>query len=220
MDTSFKGGVPNIPERFSIPYCEQCNSEMIFFFQITFPKNHVWEGKIMAFFHCISCNDTEKYWPKVLYVQDQIAIPDNLLDTYQTNFRILVFDSNDSLLLRSQFAQKVKFEKISFEKINPKAKYSNTTKVGGKPAWDVSQIEGIDELYREITYMGGGVEFLMQTERDWPFIRLPNTAPQFDYYQEGSPLYNLYRPFMGPKMYFLGTTTPQLNPPRVLLYLM
>jgi hypothetical protein len=217
---SFKGGIPNMPERFPIPHCLQCGAEMTFFFQITFPEKSVWEGKVICFFHCTTCNDAKRYWPMVLYVRDQISIPDNLLDTYQTNFRIYVFDSNEPVILRHEFARRLTFEKLEFEKVNSKSKYSNTTKIGGKPAWDISPLEGNDELYEEITYMGGGVEFLMQTQRDWTFTRLTDTLPQFDYYQEGSPLYNLYRPFMGPKMYFLGTTSPQLNPPRVLMYLM
>lgn len=219
-DMSFKGGFPNIPKEFPIPHCKRCDVEMTFFFQVAFPEKHIWEGRVMAFFHCTQCKGLEKYWPMVLYVREQIHIPDNLLDTYQTNFRIFVFNSTDSTLMRSEITQKIEFERLGFEKVNPRAKYNDTTKVGGKPAWGISPLDGLDELYKEIVYMGGGVEFLMQTERDWPFKRLPHTLPQFDYYQEGSPLYNFYRPFMGPKMYFLGTTSPQLNPPRVLMYLM
>jgi hypothetical protein len=222
QDMSFKGGLPNIPERFEIPYCTQCSAELTFFFQIAFPKKHVWEGKVMAFFHCTSCYDVDNFWPKILYVRDHINISDHMLDKYQTNFRIFVFDASESVALQHKFKLKLKFESLAFQKINPKAKYDNTTKVGGRPAWDKSPLEGDDELYKEITYMGGGLEFLMQIERDWPYMRLPDAPLQFEHYKQykDSPILSIYQPFMGPKIYFLGTTSPQVDPPRVLLYLM
>jgi hypothetical protein len=220
---SFKGGIPNIPKRFPIPHCTQCGAEMTFFFQIAFPRKHMWEGRTITFFHCTACANMDNYWPKTYYTRGQDNypnIPDGFLDTYQTNFRIYVFETTEPVIQRNEAKHVLKFERLSFEKLNPRVKYYNTTKVGGIPAWDLSKLDGADEIYKEVTYMGAGFDFLMQVERDWSFTRLPETPPQFDYYKEGSPVYNLYNPFMGPKMYFLGTTAPQLDPPRVLLYLM
>jgi hypothetical protein len=196
---------------------------MTFFFQVTFPKKHVWEGKTMAFFHCTTYRDTDNYWPKTYYTRGQDNypnIPDEFLDTYQTNFRIYVFDTSEPVIQRNEAKRVLEFERLGFEKINPRVKYHNTTKVGGIPAWGANILDGADEIYKEVTYMGAGFDFLMQVERDWSFTRLPSTPPQFDYYKEGSPIYHMYHPFMGPKMYFLGTKSSHLKPPRVLLYLL
>jgi hypothetical protein len=222
-DMSFKGGIPNIPERFSLPNCTQCGAEMTFFFQIAFPQKHIWEGKAMAFFHCTTYRDTDNYCPKTYYTRgqdDYPSIPDGFLDDYQANFRIYVFDTVEPATQRSEAKRILKFEQIRFEKINPKSKYSNTTKVGGVPAWDANTLDGANEIYKEISYMGAGFDFLMQVERDWSFARLPDAPLQMilpNYFANETADYSI---FNGPKMYFLGTKSSNLKPPRVLLYLL
>jgi hypothetical protein len=221
-DMSFKGGIPNIPQRFEIPHCTLCGAEMTFFFQITFPKAHVWEGRVIVFFYCTSCYDVDKSWPQIIYVREQINISDNFLDTYQTNFQIWVFDANGPMALRLDFARRIKFERLEFEKINPKAKYGRLTKVGGTPAWNVNITTNKEdnELYKEVTYMSGGVDFLMQIERDWPFTRLPDAPLQMilpNYFSNETLPYML---FNGSPLKLLGTTANQIKPPRVLLYLL
>jgi hypothetical protein len=191
---------------------------MTFFFQIAFPEKHVWEGKVMVFFHCTSCRDFQQFYPSITYVRTQINIPDGYLDTYQTNCRIWVFDADESKVLRDDFAKRVKFERLEFERINPRPRYDDWTKVGGTPAWGVYRDVAKEdhELYKEITYMGGGVEFLMQIEPDWEFTRLPDAPLQILFAfsaKESTP----YKLFGGPIKLF-GTTSKQLEPPRVLIY--
>jgi hypothetical protein len=196
---------------------------MTFFFQIAFPQKHIWEGKVIAFFHCTSYRDMDNYWPKTYYTRGQDnypSIPNDFLDTYQTNFRVYVFETTEPVVQRIEAKRILKFERLSFEKINPKAKYYNSTKVGGTPAWDLSKLDGADEIYKEVTYMGAGFDFLMQVERDWSFVRLPDAPLQMilpNYFANETADYSI---FNGPKMYFLGTRNSNLNPPRVLLYLM
>jgi hypothetical protein len=213
-DLSFKGGIPNIPQRFEIPYCKLCGAEMTFFFQIAFPEKHVWEGKVMAFFQCAS-NNSE--WPQFVFVEAQLAIPDDALDTYQTNFKIFIFDADEPVVQRYESKRVLKFERIAFERIPPSTR---VRKVGGIPNWSKNRWDGTSptELSKQISYMSGGVVFLMQAENDWTFERLPDAPPQFTHYKEEQPRYNRYSLFRGPYLYFLGTTSPQLNPSRVLLY--
>jgi hypothetical protein len=212
-DLSFKGGIPNIPQRFELPYCKLCGAEMTFFFQIAFPEKHVWGGKALALFHCTSCWDFDNYWPNTVYSQEYTMLPNDFLDTYQTNFRIYVFDVAEATKQRYESKQILKFERLEFETISPS---SNVTKLGGKPNWSKNRWDGkgADKIYKQVTYMGGGVVFLLQIKPDWTFEPLdgvPEQAP-------GGGLKKTYSIFRGPHVYFLGTTAPKLMPPRVLLY--
>jgi hypothetical protein len=116
--------------------------------------------------------------------------------------------------MRKESDKTLQFERLDFEKAPVKSK---GTKVGGEPNWSKNRWDskGANELYKLITYMGGGVVFLMQTENTWVYTRLPNAPKQFEDYPDHV---MTYKPFNGPFLYFLGTTSPQLNPPRVLLY--
>ncbi len=216
-DLSFKGGVPNIPPALDLPHCALCKAEMTFFFQIAFPQDHVWEGRVMAVFHCTSCVNVNNYWPKLVFAEEHLMLEDDVLDTYQTNFRIFVFGAREAVSLRNEAKRVLKFEGIEFEKIAPAAK---ARKVGGTPNWSKHRWSGTSpsELYKQITYMGGGVVFLMQTENDWTFTRLPEAPPQFEHYTVDQPRFNRYVLFNGPHLYFSGTTSSEVSPPRVLLY--
>jgi hypothetical protein len=84
-DLGFKGGIPNIPHEAKIPNCKLCKSPMTFFLQIVFPKDHIWDDKVMVFSHCTSCYDVDNYWPKTYYTRGQEhypLIPDGFLDSY------------------------------------------------------------------------------------------------------------------------------------------
>lgn len=225
QDMSFKGGVPNIPDRFEVPCCSYCGAPLTFFFQVAFPKGHVWEGKVVAFFDCTSWehpNNPNLDWQlDIIYTRDQIHIPDGLLDSYQKNFRILVFDAQEPTSLQPQFAEKLEFERLEFESANPRARYADATKLGGIPAWN-HRVQGDHKMYKEITYMGGGVDFLMQIPEDWKFKRLPQAPLQYEYYQqykEDVPRRQIYSPFKGASIKFFGTNSSYLEPQRVLMYL-
>lgn len=51
--TSFIGGRPRIPDNTTLPKCHICGEPLVFFFQVDFPKSHLWEGKTLAMFACI-----------------------------------------------------------------------------------------------------------------------------------------------------------------------
>jgi len=211
-DRTFRGGVPNMPKHLQLPICTLCGAEMTFYFQIAFPDRHVWNGWIMCVFHCTSCYDVENFWPKAAY-GGMIHIPDDYVDKYQTNFRVLVYEISETSLMRTEARRVLKFERIVLEKLNPNNRYYGTTKVGGKPAWSY---ENEPDLYKRMTYMGGGFVFLMQIAADWKFTPLEEAPPQPwfqppETYKE-SPYYYL---FNGPPIYFLGTTSLNLDPPRV-----
>jgi hypothetical protein len=190
---------------------------MTFFFQIAFPKQHIWEGKVIAVFQCTSYHQGSNDWPRFVLAEDHLIIPDNELDSYQTNFRVFVFDSSEAVVERNNAKRVLKFERIEFEKV-PSA--TKTRKAGGTPNWSKNRWDGKSptELYKQITYMGGGITFLMQTGNDWTFTRLSDAPPQFEHYKEDQPRYNHYSLFYGPYLYFSGTISRQVEPPQVLVY--
>lgn len=224
-DLSFKGGLPNIPDRFDVPHCQICDAPLTFFFQIAFPEKHVWEGRVMVAFDCKSldhpCSGAGYNSISIPYTDKYIHVDDSLLDSYQKKFHFSVFNADEATRLQSKFDEKLAFERLTFEHVNPRARYDGMDKIGGKPAWFVyrSTDEGANR-YKKMTYRGGGFDFLMQIENYWTFRRLPHvpletksryltkaTAPERDYYM-----------FITNHLKFFGTNSPEVDPPRVLMY--
>lgn len=229
QDLSFKGGLPNLPDRFDLPYCHFCQLPLTFFFQIAFPEKHVWQGRIMAFFYCTALEHGtgpcgyEDDWVDIVYTEDYKHLPDGILDSYQKNFCTYVFNADEETNLQGKFAERIAFERLTFEPIDPNERHDGVTKVGGKIAWCnfPSDAEHAD-MYKEITYMGGGVDFLMQfsQSQDWRFKRLPDAPYQHQYqYKRPDAGNQIYRLFRGAPLKFFGTNSPQLDPPRVLMYM-
>lgn len=63
---SFIGGYPRIPIAEDLPKCQLCGAEQSFFFQVAFPKNHVWRDLSIAVFACTSCDDEKYCVPEML----------------------------------------------------------------------------------------------------------------------------------------------------------
>lgn len=224
-DLSFKGGLPNIPDRFDVPHCQICDAPMTFFFQIAFPKRHVWDGRVMVAFACTSLDHpcgSELHNVDFLYMKAYMHIDDGLLDSYQKTFRFYVFDTDETMQLQNKFEKKLVFERLTFERVNPKARYDGMNKVGGEPAWyDYESTDEGANMYKEMTYMGGGFDFLMQIEEDWTFKRLPHAPLQSKliYLSRETALGRQYYTFISlSNLKFLGTNSPEVDPPRVLMY--
>ncbi|MEM6430557.1 MAG: hypothetical protein AAF708_15055 [Deinococcota bacterium] len=226
QDMSFKGGIPNISDRFEVPCCSYCEMPMTFFFQVAFPKGHIWDKWVMAFFYCTSWeHDKGRYeeYVDTIYVPDQIRFLNDFLATYQKNFRVYVFEQSETTNLQPQVPQLFEFERFEFEPVDASASYEQTTKVGGIPDWEWGDATHND-IYKNITYMDGGVDFLMKLERDCMFMRLPDAPLRHEYlyvdkYDINNPHVSNYNVFFGHPLFFFGSNSPRVNPPQVLLYL-
>lgn len=58
-DTTFIGGYPCLPAGMELPYCAFCGELQSFFFQVSFPADHIWADYSLAVFQCTSCDPNE-----------------------------------------------------------------------------------------------------------------------------------------------------------------
>ena len=128
----FVGGAPRLPEGVAWPTCALCRAPLTFFFQLAFPNDHAWAGRSLALFSCTSCAEDDHLIPEML--QSKLAgadIPAGFLDRYQTNFRILVFDTERAGVPNLTSEPVLAFRPIMLAK----AAGSKATRLGGAPLW-------------------------------------------------------------------------------------
>jgi hypothetical protein len=205
-EDSFIGGKPKLPTSQSIPTCPLCGAQQTFFFQIALPETNPWEGLSLAVFSCTSCADREHLIPEMLNVPLHGAdIPERFLETYQSNFRFLVFET-DAAKLKNEYRSKIRFAAVSLElSRDPNV---NGNKVGGRPNWVLE-----DESPK--TYAGRTpMFFLLQFQNEYKFHLLEGAPPQIelalDRTPQPSPL-NYYQLFIGNALFLFGTADRQ-NP--------
>lgn len=198
-DLSFVGGLPRIPEAEDIPSCRLCGAQLTFFFQVAFPQDHVWGSRTMALFACTSCAHEEHFIPKMLEGPlPGINIPENFLTSYQQNFRILVFDT-DQGIIRKDYEPKVFFKRWDLVSSPPNA---HEHKIGGEPNWLLD--DEAPATYRHTVPM----VFLMQLLEGVTFEKLPEAPPQMTLGLTGDPepsVNSYYELFLGNNVYFFGT---------------
>lgn len=199
-EESFIGGLPIMPEDVAIPNCLLCGAQQTFFFQISFPDEHFWEGKTMVFFSCTSCAKKGYFIPKMLEGQLRDAvIPKLFLDDYQINFRTIIYDTSSGSM-RYDYQEKIKYRKILLKKIDDPNLKKN--KVGGSPNWFLE-----DESPSTLDD-GTPMFFLMQFLEEYRFEINPSAPGQavlgFDKEVEYSDN-NYYELFLGNNIYFFGT---------------
>ncbi|PWK14453.1 hypothetical protein [Tumebacillus permanentifrigoris] len=199
-EDSFVGGQPKLPFEHEIPCCRDCGAEQSFFFQVAFPEKHVWCGRSMAVFMCTACVEEETLIPRMLNAPLLGAdIPAGFLDDYQTNFRILIFESSRGVL-KTTYQERVKFKRISLvETDDPKR---NDHKLGGEPNWLLG--DETPNTYNSTQRMA----FLMQLLEGYMF-EIGSDAPQQLKLGLGTvpvPMNKpFYRLFLKNQLYFFGT---------------
>jgi len=195
-ELSFVGGCPNIPGGVPLPDCDFCEDRMTFFFQIAFPQDHEWTGKVMCFFACTSCEPLEYGTPPS--PPDVRNPPDGFLDTYQKNFRVLVHDTV-SHELRTDLKPRIEYERLVFRP-SRKTKVASTH-IGGKPIWTWYGDE------TPISYQQQPFIFLLQILDDWNFNRAADAPEQYCYPFLGNPYPHpgIYQIFSGLPLYLFGT---------------
>jgi hypothetical protein len=207
---SFAGGLPLMPPSIKLPTCMLCGDQQTFFFQVAFPKDHDWAGKVMAVFAGTTSGDRDYPTPSAHGPDNSIDIPDGHLDNAQTNYRLIVFSALDKLELRQDYTPVLKYTKLQLKP--SKRERAKTTRVGGTPYWHIQ-----DDTPR--SYMGSRFTFLMQIEYDWMFEKLDSAPRQAEYaWFPSDPNFrtdDLYCLFSGLPLYFFGTL--DLPEPKVYL---
>ncbi len=203
---SFIGGIPKLPHDTTNPVCSLCGHEMSFMFQIAFPDDHFWAGKTLALFFCLDCFGHEFCIPEMpqgdsLY---HVEIPEGFLDSYQRNFKVLVFDTKDGVPC-NDYCERVAFRKIDFtaeEKNSEEAEFT----VGGRPIWLMGRETPGNYASNQ------KLKLLFQIREDFKFPKLEEAAPQADEFSKTklSP-YPWYDLFARNRIYFWGTN-PKKDP--------
>ena len=196
---SFIGGVPRLPATQELPICKLCGAPQTFFFQVTFPSDHFWGGLSMAVFACTSRAHEDYAIPEMISEPLRGAvIPEPFLETYQRNFRVLVFESQDGVL-RHDYTEKVKFQAWKLVQVSPDEASGKADKVGGEPTWPLD-----DEAPG--SYGGVPLGFLMQLGEEYTFETVPTAPPQIlldiRFKPKPHPWYEL---FLRNNLYFFGT---------------
>ena len=164
---SFIGGIPYLPGNSEIPNCRLCGQTMTFYLQIQFPKNHLWNGKIVSLFYCTKTHHENHGWPHLPPSLLSDAVTPGFLEEYQYNFRILVY-AQESVRLAKDYNPIIKYQKI--ELIPTRKTASLETRLGGKPAF--RQRTNLPKFYQGLPFT-----FLMQFDDGWAKFKKIETAP-------------------------------------------
>lgn len=169
--TSFLGGKPKLPEGMEIPRCDICNKEQVFLFQVSFPAGHVWAGKSMAVFKCLSMG---------LHTSERADLPDieqigyddipkgNLEEKFHKAFRMPIFNTECGFL-KEDYEEKVIFRAIEWKVSRAKAKKVPIV-LGGEEIYIMGKKE------KPNTYDGTPMHLILQVAENFNFDIL-NEAP-------------------------------------------
>lgn len=196
---SFIGGKPKLLPGEAIPVCKLCNAPQTFFFQVAFPADNEWAGLSLATFACTSCADKKQLIPQMLDVPlPGVDIPDGFLESYQVNFRFLVFESAKAVV-HAAYQEKVAFQRLELEPTDPA---TPGNKLGGDPNW-------LQEDEAPASYAGRTpMFFLVQLERGLQYPTVAGAPPQIKIGLSGNPQpanYPYYKLFISNAIYLFGT---------------
>lgn len=196
---SFIGGKPVLPLDVDIPRCCICGKEQSFFFQVAFPGGHPWAGLTVAAFMCTACSDETNLIPEMLKGPLlAVDIPADFLNSYQKNFRFVVFKSTMGEV-KNDYLTKVCYKPLLLKPLHR----SNTPgdKVGGEPTWILD-----DETPG--SYAGKyDMAFLMQLSPGKKFYIESSAPPQMELGLTGKPQpspNNYYQLFNGNGLFMFG----------------
>ena len=199
-DITFVGGFPNMPSRIEWPICGLCERPQTFFFQIAFPDKHPWYGKVMMVFQCTKCDEADFQLPmRPPGLLRGSPILSEFLKSYQKNFRIIVFERIEPMILNPDHEQNLLFQPI--ELVYKKGNFGSESKVGGNPYW-------LQNPCAPSSQDGSELEFLMQLNEGFKFEKLEGAPYQWRFSiltQKGGyfrkPYYEL---FLGLPVLFFG----------------
>jgi hypothetical protein len=199
-EETFIGGKPKLFSNEKIPVCKLCGIEQTFFFQVAFPVGHIWEGLSLAVFACTACADRDHLIPEMLKVPfSEADIPDGFLESYQTNFRFLVFRTAGSSVV-SSYSERVTFREVRLARVM--SPNEPGCKIGGVPNW-------LLEAESPKSYAGRtSMFFLLQLGRRHEFEILADAPQQITLGLDRKPKpsnLGYYELFIGNAIYLFGT---------------
>ncbi|HBV81214.1 MAG TPA: hypothetical protein DEB74_00145 [Lachnospiraceae bacterium] len=173
---SFIGGKPCIPADILLPTCKVCGEPLTFFFQVAFPKGHMWEGKSLAFFFCTSTyykHDAHEWFPPILLANDgeDVSFKELESNSYQTLFKVYFFDTKNGVL-REDYHEKVMYHRIDWKPGRRRDKKIPII-LAGEPIW-------MDSFQRERPKSCGGknMELILQVADYFNFEKYPDAPPE------------------------------------------
>lgn len=189
---SFIGGTPRVPVNFEWPNCRLCGQPLEFFFQIEFPSESHWPGKVLQVFACVSCASEDALIPEMLPdISYGHTVPEEFLVQYQTNFRFVVYDGTDQLSsdgLQSGIA----FQSI---KLTKQKKVGSFGYLGDEPFWLLENESP------------GNLCFLLQLKEGLVFPIIDSARAQVEIGLTGElepSTERHYKLFLGNAVYFFG----------------
>jgi hypothetical protein len=198
-DLSFVGGRPRLPPSAQVPVCSFCGAQQAFFFQVAFPSDTVWAGRSLSVFACVSCAVPGTLIPEMLDGPLLgVDIPAGFLDTYQKNFKFLVFPTSEALV-NEEYIQRVKFVRLRLDPSDNPLTLGH--KIGGIPTWVLG-----DETPGG--YAGNSEAlFLLQLEQGLEFETVEGTPHQIELGLDRKPKASrrdTFRLFLGNALYLFG----------------
>ena len=190
-----------MPKGEDIPRCKLCGAEESFFFQVAIPDGGVWGGLSLAVFACTSCVDKNQLIPEMLPGPlNDVDISDGFLESYQINFRFLIFETISGKL-SEKYLERIAFKPFLLQKVNdPNV---DEDKIGGNPNWLLG--DESPKSYGGKTLMF----FLLQLQLDFQFEINENAPRQVELSLDRSPQplpFSFYQLFNGNKIFLFGTT--------------
>jgi len=202
LDNSFIGGRPKLSKGEPIPRCGLCDAEQSFFFQVAFPADNPWSGLSLAVFACTSCKDYDYVVPQWLDESVRAAgIPLGFLDTYQVNFRFLVFATAEATMC-DKYTEKVRFKRLQL--VPARESDRGKDKLGGVPDW-IQHDESPGTYGPDVPMF-----FLMQLCEGRAFELVPSAPGQIDLDSSGTPYRSknsFYSLFLGMPIFLFGTSS-------------
>lgn len=136
-ESLYVGGLPRLPKHVEIPVCRICGQQLTFFFYVSFPDWHTWSGRALSMFACTVNDHPGHEIPRIFTPKDagalnEATLPPWYLEQYQSNFRIITFDSDDAEL-RTDYESKVAFRNCDLKP--SKRRIASECRIADEPVW-------------------------------------------------------------------------------------
>jgi hypothetical protein len=132
----YLGGKPVLPPGIDIPLCKCCGARQTFFFHLKLASIQKFSTKALSVFACTACSTPENLIPEMPPAPLKgAAISSEYLTRYQTNFRALVFEAGEGVVVDS-YEETILYREIELDAEGIlRVDYERIGKMGGAPVW-------------------------------------------------------------------------------------
>lgn len=133
-ENSFVGGFPKLPKQYDLPTTKDTGTQMTFYFQYEFPKEHIYSGYTLSIFATTDFMDDDYTIPEMLEGELKgIDIPEGFLDEYQKYFKVFIY-KNGVYPLRIDYQPKLTYKQlITSENLGENSSYFGD--INSEPDW-------------------------------------------------------------------------------------